>query len=132
MKRKELEDLKAGIKPQAGGRGGGGGGGGARWANAAGSRTQWQGLLNRLKKDGLLPCVVFNFSKKKCEECADFLGSEDLNSARERSAVHVFATGAVKRLQEKDRKLPQVCGCDGLVDGVCVFVCRQACGWVGR
>ena len=106
LKKKELEDIKAGIKPQAG-RGGGGGGGG-RWANMAGSRTQWQGLVNRLKKDGLLPCVVFNFSKKKCEECADFLRSEDLNAARERSAVHVFATGAIKRLQEKDRKLPQV------------------------
>ena len=35
--------------------------------------------------------------------------SEDLNSAKERSAVHLFATGAIKRLQEKDRKLPQVC-----------------------
>lgn len=34
--------------------------------------------------------------------------SEDLNSAKERSAVHLFATGAIKRLQEKDRKLPQV------------------------
>lgn len=115
LKRKELEDLKAGIKPQPGrGGGGGGGGGGGRWANAAGSRTQWQGLVNRLKKDGLLPCVVFNFSKKKCEECADFLASEDLNSAKERSAVHLFAAGAIKRLQEKDRKLPQVGGWVGM------------------
>ena len=55
--------------------------------DGAGSKTQWQSLVNRLKKEGLLPCVVFNFSKKKCEECADYLGGEDLNAARERSQV---------------------------------------------
>ena len=110
--------------------------------DGAGSKTQWQSLLNRLKKDGLLPCVVFNFSKKKCEECADYLGGEDLNAAKEKSQVsppthppthllhqlihftvvsssiyppthpptqvHIFATSAIKRLQAKDQKLPQV------------------------
>lgn len=55
--------------------------------DGAGSKTQWQSLLNRLKKEALLPSVVFNFSKKKCEECADYLGSEDLNAAKEKSQV---------------------------------------------
>ena len=41
LKKKELEDLKQGIKPQPG-RSGGGGGRMGGWANAAGSRTQWQ------------------------------------------------------------------------------------------
>lgn len=44
QQKKELENLKAGIKPRpgAGAGGGRGGGGGGGWANAAGSRTQWQ------------------------------------------------------------------------------------------
>lgn len=53
----------------------------------------WQCLLNKLKKDSLLPGVVFSFSKKKCEECADFLRGEDLNSAKEKSQVRGHRPG---------------------------------------
>jgi hypothetical protein len=35
----------------------------------------------------LLPVVVFCFSKKKCEEIADFLKGQDLLTAREKGEV---------------------------------------------
>lgn len=69
-----------------------------------------QCLLNKLKKDSLLPGVVFSFSKKKCEECADFLRGEDLNSAKEKSQVRGHRSGHKRlghtkkdRLEKKDR-----------------------------
>jgi superfamily II RNA helicase len=37
--------------------------------------------------DSLLPVVIFSFSKKKCEEIADFLKSQDLLSAKEKGEV---------------------------------------------
>lgn len=72
-----------------GGRGGGGGGGAPRYGSGpdAGARSQWQHLVNKLKKDSLLPAVVFSFSKKRCEECADYLTGDDLNDKREKSQV---------------------------------------------
>lgn len=45
-------------------------------------RSQWQSLVKKLEKDGLLPVVVFSFSKKKCQECADGLRNVTLTNAR--------------------------------------------------
>jgi antiviral helicase SKI2 len=61
-----------------------------------------------LKKEGLTPAVVFSFSKKKCEECADALQSLDLTDAAEKSEVHVVCSQACNRLEQDDAYLPQV------------------------
>ena len=64
----------------------------------------------------LLPCIVFSFSKKKCEECA-FLGlsSVDLTNAREKAGIHIFFASAVQRLSGSDRSLPQITRLQGLL-----------------
>jgi superfamily II RNA helicase len=39
------------------------------------------------EEGGLLPVVVFCFSKKKCEEIIDFFKGQDLLSSREKNEV---------------------------------------------
>lgn len=46
-------------------------------------RSSWSKLIKDLKGKGLLPVVVFAFSKKICEECAYGLPKIDLNDASE-------------------------------------------------
>ena len=46
-------------------------------------------LVSMLDKQGLRPCVVFTFSKKRCESNADSLMSLDLTSSAEKSEVQV-------------------------------------------
>ena len=57
---------------------------------------------------GLLPTVVFSFSKKKCEEIADNLKSQDLLTAREKGEVKFTVMQMMKRLNPLDASLPQV------------------------
>ena len=57
---------------------------------------------------GLLPTVVFSFSKKKCEEIADNLKSQDLLTAREKGEVKFTMLQMMKRLNPLDASLPQV------------------------
>ena len=45
-----------------------------------------------MEGDCLLPVVVFTFSKKKCEEAADFLNSQDLLSEKEKREVSASAS----------------------------------------
>ena len=59
-------------------------------------------------ESGLLPVVVFSFSKKKCEEIADYLNSQDLLNATEKSDVMKLMRAVKKRLNPLDAKLPQV------------------------
>ncbi len=73
-----------------------------------GSKSQWQSLVNMLKKENKLPAVVFSFSKRKCDECANLLSSLDLTDSSEKSAIHVQCAKAVARLDEDDSRLPQV------------------------
>ena len=47
-----------------------------------------------MEGDCLLPVVVFTFSKKKCEEAADFLNSQDLLSEKEKREVSASASGS--------------------------------------
>ncbi len=62
-----------------------------------------------LKKRTLMPCVVFTFSKKRCESNADALASADWTTTSEKSSIQVFYDQAVARLKGTDRDLPQVC-----------------------
>ena len=65
-------------------------------------------LTQMLQSKGLQPCVVFTFSKKRCETNADSLMSLDMNTAKEKSETHVFIEQSVNRLKGSDRKLPQI------------------------
>jgi antiviral helicase SKI2 len=84
-------------------------------------------LIGLLRKNGLLPVVIFTFSKKKCEQNAATLTNLDLSSSVEKSEIHVMIEKSVMRLKGKyftrflteysegfisslgsDKKLPQI------------------------
>ncbi|GAX76723.1 hypothetical protein CEUSTIGMA_g4170.t1 [Chlamydomonas eustigma] len=114
-----------------GGRGGGGGGFGHRPSGADAARKQLQGgssgnnssgagmrpgergqlleLISMLGKKQLLPVAFFCFSKKRCDSSADGTGGVDLTTAAEKHTIHVFVEKCLARLNEGDRKLPQIC-----------------------
>ncbi len=56
-------------------------------------------LLGHLRKKGLLPVVVFTFSKKRCEENAGTLTNQDLCTSVEKSEIHVAIEKALSRLK---------------------------------
>lgn len=94
------------------------------------SRREYEQLEVRSNDDddddcegGLLPVVVFCFSKKKCEEIVDFFKGQDLISAREKSEVkkvmnkvnysltcrhRSYRLQVFSRLNPSDARLPQV------------------------
>jgi antiviral helicase SKI2 len=55
------------------------------------------GLVSLLERMELRPCVVFTFSKKRCETNADGLGSLDLTTAKQKSEIHVFIQVRIRR-----------------------------------
>ena len=59
-------------------------------------------------EQGLLPVVVFSFSKKKCEEIAEHLSGQDLLTGKEKGQVRVLMQQVMKRLNPQDARLPQV------------------------
>ncbi|KAL3231415.1 Antiviral helicase SKI2 [Nakaseomyces bracarensis] len=109
-----------------GGRGGSRGGsrggarGGSRGAGAIGSNKRqffrrsgpnkktWSNLIDYLRKKELLPMVVFVFSKKRCEEYADWLEGVNFCNSKERSQIHMFIEKSITRLRKEDRELPQI------------------------
>ncbi|KAJ2746622.1 Antiviral helicase ski2 [Coemansia sp. BCRC 34301] len=70
--------------------------------------TLWVHLAGMLRKQGLLPAVIFTFSRKKCEEYANSLRNLDFLDDSRRSEVHMFVERCLKRLRPEDRTLPQV------------------------
>ncbi|KAJ1827576.1 Antiviral helicase ski2, partial [Coemansia sp. RSA 2599] len=70
--------------------------------------TLWVHLIGLLRKQALLPAVVFSFSRKKCEEYANSLRNLDFLNESKRSEVHIFVERCLKRLKPEDRTLPQV------------------------
>ena len=83
--------------------------------NANQERNLWIDVVYFLQKQNLLPIVAFTFSKRKCDENADSLGTLDLNSASEKSAVHVFMQGCLEKLKGTDSQLPQIVWLQGLL-----------------
>ena len=71
-------------------------------------RNIWINLVNLLRKQTLLPVVLFTFSKKRCEEYVDTLSNLDLLNSNEKSEVHVFIERSLMRLKGTDRELPQI------------------------
>ena len=81
--------------------------GGGR-TTAAQDRNLWVHLVSHLRKENLLPCCVFVFSKKRCEENADSLRNQDFCTASEKSAIHMIIEKSIARLKPEDRVLPQI------------------------
>lgn len=81
--------------------------GGGR-TSAAQDRNLWVHLVSRLRKEDLLPCCIFVFSKKRCEENADSLSNQDFCTATEKSAIHIIIEKSIARLKTEDRVLPQI------------------------
>ncbi|KAG0638979.1 putative antiviral helicase SKI2 [Tuber brumale] len=81
------------------------------WANKAMYKIDkniWVHLVHHLKKETLLPAVIFVFSKKRCEENADALSAVDFSNQTEKSAIHMIIEKSVARLRPEDRLLPQI------------------------
>ena len=51
---------------------------------------------------GLLPAIIFSFSKKKCEEIADHFVSQDLLTAREKGEVRAVMSSAMARYNDSE------------------------------
>lgn len=81
--------------------------GGGR-TTAAQDRNIWVHLVQHLRKEELLPCCIFVFSKKRCEENADALSNLDYCTATEKSAIHMILEKSLARLKPDDRQLPQI------------------------
>ncbi|KAK5169368.1 Antiviral helicase ski2 [Saxophila tyrrhenica] len=81
--------------------------GGGR-TTAAQDRNIWVHLVQHLRKEELLPCCIFVFSKKRCEENADALSNLDFCTATEKSAIHMILEKSLARLKPDDKTLPQI------------------------
>lgn len=86
----------------------GGGGGATISPQMRQERSQWMQLIDLLKNKELLPCVVFCFSKKRCDTLADNLSTFDMTTSAEKSEIHVFFEKSLSRLTGSDKQLPQV------------------------
>lgn len=83
--------------------------GGGQNQNKLGSdRAKWGQLIGQLKKNDLLPAVVFAFSKKKCQNIADSLTNLDLTSGGQGKSIGYFIDSSLARLSAADRQVPQV------------------------
>lgn len=121
------KDSQSGQRGGRGGRGGpsgrggrGNGRGGSRGAGAIGSnksqffkrsgpsKKTWPDIVNYLKSKDLLPAVIFVFSKKRCEEYADWLEGVNFCTGKEKSQIFMFIEKSVTRLKKEDRELPQI------------------------
>lgn len=79
------------------------------------TRQQWESQQIRGSDEeeegedgGLLPVVVFSFSKKKCEEIADHFKGVDLLTSLEKAQAKLLFAQVVKRLNASDATLSQV------------------------
>ncbi|KFM66524.1 Helicase SKI2W, partial [Stegodyphus mimosarum] len=66
------------------------------------------GLLEHLQKNDLLPAVCFTFSRKKCNEHAEMLTSQNLVTKEERNRIHKFFHQSITQLKKEDQQLPQI------------------------
>lgn len=78
------------------------------YRNNGPSKKTWSDLVNKLKNEDLLPAVIFVFSKKRCEDYADWLQGIDFLNAKEKSLIHMFIEKSISRLRKDDRELPQI------------------------
>lgn len=65
-------------------------------------------IIRMTVKKKFKPVIVFNFSKRECENLAIQVSSLDLNDDSERAMVRKVFHSAVESLSEQDRTLPQI------------------------
>jgi len=63
---------------------------------------------DEVSPDGLLPVVIFCFSRRRCEQEAELMMSQDLTVHDEKSTIHQVFQAAVRRLHGNDKNLPQI------------------------
>lgn len=75
-----------------------------------GGRNQaWMPIIKFLQKQELDPAIFFCFSKKKCDEAAEQLHTQDLTAgATDKNHIHMFYNDAIRRLSPNDRQVPQI------------------------
>ena len=61
-----------------------------------------------LETKQLLPVVVFTFSRRRCDDNIHLLSSLDLNTASEKSKIHVFIRNSLSALSKEDQNIPQI------------------------
>ncbi|RZB54411.1 helicase SKI2W, partial [Asbolus verrucosus] len=71
-------------------------------------KVLWNGLVDHLKRNNLLPIVAFTFSRAKCDQNAENLMSLDLTTQKEKAQIHMFFEKCVRSLKEPDRNIPQI------------------------
>ena len=65
-------------------------------------------LINMLEQKTLLPVVIFTFSRKRCDENIYMLTNLDLNTAAEKSRIHVLVKDWLASLNPDDQNIPQI------------------------
>lgn len=74
-----------------------------------GRNHAWMPIIKYLRKRDLDPAIFFCFSRKKCDEAADQLHSQDLTEgASDKNQIHLFYQTAIARLSPADRNVPQI------------------------
>lgn len=68
----------------------------------------WLSLINMLEQKSLLPVVAFTFSRKRCDDNINLLSSLDLNTASEKSKIHLFIRQSLATLSDEDKNIPQI------------------------
>ncbi|XP_044723822.1 rRNA-processing arch domain-containing protein [Hirsutella rhossiliensis] len=65
-------------------------------------------IIKMTIKQKFNPVIVFNFSKRECEDLAIKVSNLDFNDDSERALVRKVFNSAVESLSEQDRELPQI------------------------
>jgi antiviral helicase SKI2 len=68
----------------------------------------WLSLIGMLEQKQLLPVVSFTFSRKRCDDNIYLLSSLDLNTASEKSRIHLFIQKSLATLKKDDQNIPQI------------------------
>ncbi|KAI6180853.1 hypothetical protein M3Y98_00765800 [Aphelenchoides besseyi] len=77
-------------------------------SNYAVDRSVYSNLTAFLQQKDFMPCVIFVFSRKRCDDNANMMQSADLTTAKEKSEITRFFNKCIDRLKGSDKILPQV------------------------
>lgn len=100
--------VNLGVRNQLSAAGGGRGQGANSQSGGKSDRTHWLKLIDTLKQKELLPLAVFCFSKKRCDQIVDSLGSLDFTTGQEKAQIFRFFERAASQLKGSDKALPQI------------------------
>ena len=88
---------------------GGGGGDGPNSQKKANNFTKFTKTIRAIASNGLLPCVVFCFSKQQTIDVPKALDEKlDFTDGTEKGKIKAFLKQKIQRLSLEDQKLPQV------------------------